>query len=419
MSIARKSLVVLLLLGAALVALNSIAFAQTPEATPEATSSGTIKMAVMGPFTGDAASIGNEQLDWVKLAVEDFNKSSGMNVQLVQSDTQLDAAKAVTAAQSIIADPDIYGVVGPSGSQEVDATGKLFAAANLVIVSPSATRTSLTQSGYSTFFRTVPTDAAQGPTDGNFIWSQGVTKLFIIDDQTSYATGLADAVTTTFTADGGTVVDHESVTQQDQDFSALATKIGASGAQAVFFPGQIASQGALLAKQLQEQGITVKFFAGDGFQSVSDFITGAAGATDGAFVSAFAPDIHNLASSADVVQRYTAEYGQFGTFGPPAYTAAQVVLEAIQRAQAAGNLTRAAVVAEVAKTNIPLTVMGVPLSFDKNGDISNNVFYMFTVKDGNFVPVALPGAATPEATESMTATAEATMSMTPEATASS
>ncbi len=410
MTASRKIVFVLALLALGLLMLTSVAFAQ--DATPEATAGGTIKIGVMGPFTGNAASIGNEQLDWVELAVADFNKSSGMDVQLVQGDTQLDASKAVTVAQTMISDPDIYGVVGPSGSQEVDATGKMFADANLVIVSPSATKPSLTTSGYSTFFRTVPTDDAQGPTDGNFIWSQGVTKLFIIDDQTSYATGLADEVTKTFTADGGTVVDHESVTQQDQDFSALATKIGASGAEGVFFPGQIATQGAALAKELQSQGISVKFFAGDGFQSVNDFITGAAGATDGAFVSAFAPDIHNLASSADVVQRYTAQYGEFGTFGPPAYTAAMVVLEAIQRAQAAGNLTRANVVAEVAKTNIDLTVMGVPLSFTKDGDIANNVFYMFTVKDGNFVPVPLTSAsATPEATESMM--------MTPEATASS
>ena len=45
-------------------------------------------------------------------------------------DTQLDASKAVTVGQTMISDPDIYGVVGPSGSQEVDATGKMFADAN-------------------------------------------------------------------------------------------------------------------------------------------------------------------------------------------------------------------------------------------------------------------------------------------------
>src|SRR5437667_10673272 len=62
-----------------------------------------VKIAIMGPFTGDAASIGTEQLNWSKLAVEDFNTSSGWKVELVEGDTQLDAAKAVKVADSLIA----------------------------------------------------------------------------------------------------------------------------------------------------------------------------------------------------------------------------------------------------------------------------------------------------------------------------
>src|SRR3982751_6814336 len=111
----RKSLIGVLALAVVPLALNSVVFAQAPSVK--------VKIGIMGPFTGPAASIGTEQLNWSKLAVEDFNKSSGWNVELVQGDTELDAAKAVTVAASMIADPDIYGLVGPSGSQEVEATG--------------------------------------------------------------------------------------------------------------------------------------------------------------------------------------------------------------------------------------------------------------------------------------------------------
>ena len=65
---------------------------------------------------------------------------------------------------------------------------------------------------------------------------------------------------------------------------------------------------------------------------IDDFIAGAAGATEGAYVSSFAPDIHSLEASADVVTRFSDEYGSFGTFGPPTYVATMVILEAIQRA---------------------------------------------------------------------------------------
>jgi branched-chain amino acid transport system substrate-binding protein len=379
MSKFRKFAAVLIVFSLVLVAFNSIAFAQAM--VPDV----PVKIGIMAPITGPAASIGTEQLNWGKLAVEDFNKATGWNVEVVEGDTQIDPAIAVPVAESLISDADVYGVVGPAGSQEVEATEQMFKDARLVHVSGSATRPSLTTTGFDTFFRTVPTDAAQGPTDGNFIYNAlGATKLFVIDDKTSYSTGLADEASKAFEADGGTIVGREEVNQDDTDFSTLVTKIGGSGAEVVFFPGQIASQGALLAKQLQEQGVTVTVFGADGFQSVDDFIKGAAGATEGAYVSAFAPDIHKLESSADVVKRYTDEYGDFGTFGPPTYAAATVVLEAMQRAYEAGTLTREAVRDEVAKTNQELSVLGTPLAFDENGDVLNASFYIFQVVGDNF-----------------------------------
>ena len=376
----RKTSVVLGILASAVVALNSVAFAQSAAPTVP------VKVGILGPFTGPVASIGTEQLNWAKLAVEDFNAATGWNVELVEGDTQLDPAKAVTASQSLISDADIYGVVGPAGSQEVEAVAQMFKDAGLVHVGSSATQPSLTTSGFDTFFRVVPTDDAQGPTDGNYLYNDlGVTSLYVIDDQSSYSVGLADTATTAFETAGGTIAGRESVTQLDQDFSSLVTKIKATGAEAIFFPGQIASQGAILAKNMQEQGYDAILFGADGFQSTDDFIVGAAGATEGAYVSSFAPDIHSLEGSADVVTRFSDEYGSFGTFGPPTYVATMVILEAMQRASDAGTLTRAAVRDEVAKTDMATTIMGTPLAFDENGDVKDASSYIFQVQGDAFV----------------------------------
>ncbi len=391
----RKSLIGVMALAVVPMAFSSVVMAQSVPDVP-------IKIGVMAPITGPAGSIGTEQLNWAKLAVEDFNAATGWSVELVEGDTQLDPAIAVTVASSLIADADIYGVVDPAGSQEVEATAPTFMEAGLVTISGSATRPSLTTSGNDTFFRVVPTDAAQGPTDGNFIAEQlGATKLFVIDDQTSYAVGLADEASAAFEAAGGTIVGRESVKQDDQDFSTLVTKASGAGAEVIFFPGQIASQGALLAKAVAEQGADIIVFGADGFQSVDDFIKGSAGAAEGAYVSAFAPDIHKLESSADVVKRFTDEYGEFGTFGPPTYAATTVVLEAIQRAFEAGTLSREAVVAEVANTDQEMSVMGGPLAFDENGDVLDAAFYIFQVQGDNFelIPAEseMMAEATPEA----------------------
>src|SRR6185503_17155023 len=105
--------------------------------------SGTVKIGIMAPITGPAASIGQEQLNFGKLAVEDFNKANGTNYELVEGDTQLDAAKAVDVAQRFASDNDIYVVVGPAGSQEVLGVGPVLSKINLPMISPSATRTDL------------------------------------------------------------------------------------------------------------------------------------------------------------------------------------------------------------------------------------------------------------------------------------
>lgn len=367
-----------------------------------------VKIAVLGPFTGGAASIGQEQLNWARLAVDDFNAANGWSVELVEVDTQLDPAVAVTASESAIADAAVFGIVGPAGSQEVEATGQLFTDAGLAFVSPSATRPSLSELGY-TFFRVIPTDDVQGPTNARYAFEElGVTQAFIIDDQTSYSVGLADEIEATFAELGGTVVGRESISQDLVDLSSVATVVANSGAEVVFFPGQLASQGTLLATALLEQGSAVVLFGADGFYSPDDFIASAAGATEGAYVSSFAPDISGIETSADVVARYTETYGEFGTFGPPTYVAAQVVLEAMARAYAAnGELTREAVAAEVANTSIELTILGGPLAFAENGDVLDAEFYIFQVQGDSFVLMTTSGDEMGDMMEEPMATEEA------------
>ncbi len=106
---------------------------------------------------------------FAKLAVAAYNKADGIHVTLGQNDTGLTPALAVTKTQAIIASPAV-AVVGPAGSQEVEAVGPLFKAAGMAFISGSATNSTLTTSGANpTFFRVVAPDSVQGPQDANYI----------------------------------------------------------------------------------------------------------------------------------------------------------------------------------------------------------------------------------------------------------
>src|SRR6266511_2182585 len=66
---------------------------------------------VMGPFTGDAASVGQEQLNWAKFSLERFNTENKTSYAMVEGDTQLDPAQASTVAQQFLSNGAILGEV--------------------------------------------------------------------------------------------------------------------------------------------------------------------------------------------------------------------------------------------------------------------------------------------------------------------
>ena len=244
----------------------------------------TASIGIMGPFTGDVAAIGQEQLNWAKFAVDTFNEEHGTTFELVEGDTQLDPAQASVVAPQFVDNDAIVAVVGPAGSQDVDAVGGIYADASMAFISPSATATNLTED-YETFYRVVPTDADQGPTDATYMVEElGAQNVLIIDDQSSYSTGLADS-TTAALEDGGATVTRESVSQDQTDFSSLVSAV-ADDTDVVFLPWQVAANAQLFGNQLAEQGKDVVIFGSDGLFSPEDFKIA------GSYVSSFAPDIH-------------------------------------------------------------------------------------------------------------------------------
>jgi branched-chain amino acid transport system substrate-binding protein len=94
-----------------------------------------------GPITGQVAMLGAEQLHFAQLAVSMDNAANGTKITLVQGDTQLMPAQATTVTQQFISNSKILAVVGPAGSQEVEAVGPLFGRAGMPFITGSATAT--------------------------------------------------------------------------------------------------------------------------------------------------------------------------------------------------------------------------------------------------------------------------------------
>ncbi len=354
--------------------------------------SSTLKIAFVAPLTGAAGFLGTEQLTWAKLAVATLAKPLGLKIQLIQGDTPVEqgAAPAQALAQKYVADKTVVGVIGPSTSGAVAASTQTYFQAGMAHISPSATRVDLTytvngvKEGTPAFFRVVPADNIQGPTDASYMVNTlHVKKVVVFDFQEPYSQGLSSQVETYLKAHGVTTI-HLSAPNTTTDYSSYVTKVP-SDADAVFFPTQQPPAAQTFAEQLVEQGKTAIMFSSDGSDAPTQYNK------PGGYVSNFAPDITGIAADQAVIAQWKkANPGQsVGSFGPPTYGAVQVLLNAIHLACVADHGTlksRADVFHNVKKVAIKQWILGGSFKWStKTNDPLNTKFYIFKIQsDGSY-----------------------------------
>ena len=323
----------------------------------------------MAPVTGPAADIGGEQVAWAKYFVARYNRTHSKKFKLQTEDTMLGAAtgtaEALKGAQALASNPKVLALAGPAGSNEIVGVTKTLKDAGLAWVSGSSTRTSLTIDGTRTgyMFRTVPPDAIQGTTAANYInKTLKAKRVYIIDDQEAYSTGLAETVQTKLKA-AGVSVSRDGVSQQQSDFSSLIAKIPRD-TQLVYIPWQLPPKGQAFGQQMKQAGKgNIRLMGADGLFSDA-FASVGTNVYDTNFP---------LNPNSGIIKAFKKSHGGKGMyFGAPTYAATQVVAAAYDKACANGTATRAEVRRAIRSTRIPASrsVIGVALRFNKNGDLS-------------------------------------------------
>jgi branched-chain amino acid transport system substrate-binding protein len=346
----------------------------------------TRSIGLMAPFTGPAASLGQPQVHWANFYKNAYNRTHKKKIKFVNEDTQLGAAngtaEAVKGAQALGSNASVLGVVGPAGSNEVKAVTGALKGAGLGWVSGSATNTQITLDGTRTgfFFRTVPPDSSQSKSVTAYITGTlKVKRVYIIDDQEAYSTGLADEVQKQLTAKGVTV-GRDGVSQQQSDFTSLINKIPRN-MQLVYLPWQLPPKAKAFGQQMKSLG------------RAGTKLMGSDGLFDPAF-SGLGNNVYDSFFPVNPLDKRVAAFNKIhkGTelFGAPSYMAAQVVTGAIDRACKNGTASRAEVRAQIKKTKIAATtsLLGLPVAFDKHGDMIKKPFGIYHSVKGVFVRVA-------------------------------
>jgi len=205
-----------------------------------------IQIRSLEAITGEVAFLGIPNERGTVLAIKDYGQIKGHNVNMGTGlDDLCSADGGQAAAQTIVADEQVVGVIGTSCSGAATAAAPLIAQAGMVMISGSNTSPALTSDLKGTagenwvkgYYRTAHNDLFQGEAAATFAYDQlGVRKAAAIHDGDPYTNGLATAFKDAFEKLGGTITGFTAVNKGDSDMVPVLTDIASGSPEMIFFP---------------------------------------------------------------------------------------------------------------------------------------------------------------------------------------
>lgn len=355
-----------------------------------------IKIASVSPLSGGSANSGKDNQSGALLAVEEINAKGGVDMggkkymlELVSEDDGADPKQGTTVAQKIADDKSISAVIGHYNSGVTMVAQPIYAGANLVALTPSATNPDVTvkaakaADGTTMMYRMVAHDGMQGPALAAYAHKKGLKTIAIVDDATTYGKGMADQVEKKAKALGMTVVLHDALTDKTTDFKAVLTKIKAAGADAVMWGG-LDDTAATFAKQARELGLKSILMMPDAV-CTDNYITLAGAAADGTICSVTGTPLEEMKEGAAFKARFEKRFAgqKVQGFAPFAYDAVVTLVAAIQKS---GSTEPAKIAA--AMKGITATGLSGAISFDDaTGERKDTLITILENKGAKFVTV--------------------------------
>ena len=342
-----------------------------------------VKIATVGPMTGQYASFGEQMQRGIQMVVKDLNAAGGVlgkKIELIIEDDVCDPKQAVAVANRLVSQ-GVSFVAGHFCSGSSIPASAVYAEEDILQISPASTNPQLTEAaakkGWKNVHRVCGRDDAQGIVAGRFLASKFKgKKIAILHDKTAYGKGLADETRKNLHAAGGKEVMYEAYTAGEKDYSALVSKMKAAGID-VFYVGGYHTEAGLMIRQAHEQSYKPQLISGDALVTDEYWkITGPAGAGT---LMTFQPDPRKKAEAKDVVARFRAQ--KYEPEGYTLYTYAAVQVWA-QAAKAAGSFEMAKL-SKAIRGNTFKTVIG-DLTFDDKGDVKDPEYVWYIWKDGKY-----------------------------------
>jgi branched-chain amino acid transport system substrate-binding protein len=361
----------------------------------------------IGGFTGPIESLTPPIFAGAELVVKQVNEQGGIlggELKLISADGACDATAAAAAADKVINTDNVTGIVGALCTGEtIGAFNGSGLSGNVVFISPASSAPALTTlEDNDLVYRTTPSDALQGVKLAELLLAKGVKDIAITYVNNDYGKGFAEALSTAYTAGGGTVAANVAHEEGKADYRAELGNLTAS--QNLVILAYANASGNTVLRQAVESGNFTLYVGGDGMvgddllsgidaAAVEGLIATRAGAPAGTATTTY----NDLATAAGIEAN--------ATYAPQAYDAAFLLALAIEKNGSASRDGLSAALREVASapgekilpgewtkavelikagTDIDYEGAGGALDFDEAGDV-DGIIVELAVEGGAFV----------------------------------
>ena len=362
-----------------------------------------IKVGLNLSFTGADAESANRIKNGALMAFEEINAKNEipgykLDVLLLDDGTatagQYDPGQAATNARKMVSDKGVVAAIGPMMSGAGKAMAPILSQGNLATITPASTNPDITNpkfaeqykpAGKAIYFRTVTTDAFQGPNMANFFADNlHVKSVYVLDDSGAYGVGIADSFQAQAEKKGIKVLGRDRLDPKAADYTTVLTKIKSLNPEALYYGG-VSQAGVKVAKQAYDIIPKTIKAGGDGMYSAEMLSAVGFPAAEGWYATIASPHTTEDKAADAWVKEYRAKYNMVPTdYSITAYDAALVIADAAKRLVAEKkDVTRDNMRDYIQSAKVK-TLQGT-VAFDANGDLEDRTISVFQIKkDANY-----------------------------------
>ncbi len=363
-----------------------------------------VKVGLDLSLTGADAELAKRVEYGALMAFDEINAKggiSGWKIEAVPYDDgtatsgQYDPAQAATNARKMVSDKQVVAAIGPQMSGAGKAMAPILSEGDLATITPSSTNPDITDpkfaaqykpEGKAIYFRTVATDAYQGPYMANYYADQlHVKTVYILDDSGAYGVGLADAFQAQAEKKGIKILGRDRLDPKAADYTAILTKIKSLNPDALYYGG-VLQAGVKLAKQAYDIVPKMIKGGGDGVQGPEMLTAVGYPANEGWYATVASPHVTEDKKMSSWVKQYKAKYKvDPDDYAVTAYDAALVIEAAIKAVVASGKTPNRNNVRDAIQ-NVKVNTLQGPIAFDQNGDLVDKTISVFRITQDKNIP---------------------------------